>query len=66
MSLVAGTGAVSINGGTIASYVNVPMSAVLAPKDITGTQVLNVWIKPSYDDELYPGGTYMNNLSQVV
>ena len=45
----AGTGVITCNGGTIASYVNKAMHAISAPATITGTEAITVWIKSSYD-----------------
>lgn len=46
-----GTGAVSVNGGTIAAFANVPMSAIKAPKSVVGTYTLTAWVKSTYNPE---------------
>lgn len=52
IGLTVGTGAILVNGGTIAAFVNVPMSAVLAPVNIPiGTYTVSVWAKPSFNGE---------------
>jgi len=53
LTRTTGTGAVTVNGGTIAAFVNVPMSAVAAPADLTGTYTLTAWVKPTYNPEAY-------------
>lgn len=49
MSHVAGTGAVTVNGGTVGGFVNTAMSAVRPAAAVTGTEVINVWIRPTFD-----------------
>jgi hypothetical protein len=51
MTYTNGTGAVAFGGGTIAAYVNVPMSAIKSPVDLAGTRSYQVWIKSSYNSE---------------
>ena len=53
VTCTTGTGAVTVNGGTIAAFVDVPMSAVKAPLDITGTYTVSAWVKPTYNPEAY-------------
>lgn len=55
-SMVAGTGAISLNGGTIGALVGAtspaggtpPVATFRAFSALTGSQTLNIWIKPSY------------------
>lgn len=54
ITFTAGTGAISVNGGTIAAFVNVPMHAIASPKDIPGTTSIMVWYKSSYNAENIP------------
>ena len=53
LTCTTGTGAVTVNGGTIAAFVDVPMSAVKAPLDITGTYTITAWVKPTFNPENY-------------
>ena len=47
-----GTGAVAINGGTIAAFVNVPQSGINLPFNTPiGTASLNVWARPTFNAE---------------
>jgi hypothetical protein len=50
----AGTGAVTVNGGTVGGYINVAMSAVRPAATLTGTETVTVWVKPSYNPENIP------------
>lgn len=46
LSVTAGTGPVTVNGGTIAAYVNVPMSAIILPvPQTTGTMAITAWVR---------------------
>jgi hypothetical protein len=45
----AGTGAITVGGGTIAAYVNKNMSAISPASTITGTEAVTAWIKSTYD-----------------
>lgn len=49
MSHVAGTGAVSYNGGTVAGFVNTNLSAILPAAALTGSETINVWVKSSFN-----------------
>lgn len=51
VNFTAGTGALNINGGTIATYVNTAMHAIKAPKPIVGTTSIQAWVKSSYSAE---------------
>ena len=51
IGMAAGTGAITVNGGTIASFVNSPMSAVRAPAALTGTQAISVWVTPTFNNQ---------------
>lgn len=52
LAWTVGTGAVAINGGTIAAFVDVPNSAIKSPFNIpVGSAVLNVWSKPTFNAE---------------
>ena len=53
LTCTTGTGAVTVGGGTIAAFVDVPMSAVKAPLDITGTYTITAWVKPTFNPENY-------------
>lgn len=64
IGMTAGTGPITVNGGTVAGFVNSPFSAVRAPATLTGTQCVNVLVKPTLAGETQ--GTFMANLSQVV
>jgi hypothetical protein len=47
-----GTGAVAINGGTIAAFINVPFSAIKSPFNIAvGTNQVTAWVKPTFNAE---------------
>lgn len=49
VSINAGTGPVSINGGSVSSYIGTALSSIyLGGYSQTGTEVVNVWIKSSY------------------
>lgn len=65
LGMTAGTGAILYGNGTIAAFVNVPMSAVRPAAALTGTTTVTAWIKPQYAGENYPNGT-MRNMSQPV
>ena len=54
LSVVAGTGGVSVNGGTIAAFINVPQSAILAPVTTTGTMTITAWVRPTFNSENIP------------
>lgn len=56
------TGAVAINGGTIAAFVDATVHAVKAPVDLAGSMSFQVWAKPTYMNE----GTVDANMSQQV
>jgi len=48
LSQTQGTGAITVNGGTIAGFVNVGQSAIRPASTVTGTTVINVWVKSSF------------------
>lgn len=58
-----GSGAITVGGGTIGAFVDVGMSAVRSSATVTGTEMINVWVKPSYN----PTGNIAKvaNLKQV-
>lgn len=52
LSVNAGTGGVTVNGGTIAAFINVPNSSILLPvPQTTGTMAITAWLKPTYNSE---------------
>lgn len=50
MSMVAGTGNITVNGGTIGTMVVAGQHAVRSPLTLTGTQTINVWIRSTFDN----------------
>src|SRR3990167_3779493 len=52
-SSVGMAGTLAVNGGTIAAFVNVPMSAVASPADLAGSYSLTAWVKPTFNPENY-------------
>ena len=44
-------GAQTVNGGTIAAFVNTTQHAIAAPATLTGTWSLHAWVKPTYNPE---------------
>lgn len=46
-----GTGAVSYGGGTIAAFVDKPMSAIRPAATLDGTTTITCWYKPTYNAE---------------
>ena len=48
LGMSAGTGPITYNGGTIAGFVDTAVHAIRPAAAFTGTQVINVWVKPSY------------------
>jgi len=58
----AGTGAVTVNGGTVAGFVNSTVHAIRPPAALSGTQAINVWVKPTLITE----GTLAASLSQAT
>jgi hypothetical protein len=65
LGMAAGTGQITYNGGTIAGFVDSPMSAVRPAASLDGTAVISVWVKPTYAGELYQG-TYMSNMTALT
>lgn len=63
MSQIAGTGAITFNGGTIAGFVSTAQHAVRPVAALTGTQVINVWARSTYNP-VYE--TRVSNLTQAV
>lgn len=57
-----GAGAQTVNGGTIAGFVDLPRHAVRAPATLTGTQIISVLYRPTHVAE----GSVEANLSQRV
>jgi hypothetical protein len=51
ISVVAGTGGVTVNGGTIGAFVNVGQSAIKLPGTLAGTMTINAWVRPTYQNE---------------
>jgi hypothetical protein len=45
----AGTGAVSVGGGTVGAFVNAGMHAVRPAAALTGTEAITVWITSNYN-----------------
>lgn len=56
-------GALTVNGGTIAAFVDVPNHAIKAPTDVASANNIMVWYRPTYDAKADPN---MSNLSQRV
>ena len=56
-----GTGAILVGGGTIAAFVNTTAHAIKAVKDVVGTTIMQVWAKPTYNNE---ASAVMANMSQ--
>jgi hypothetical protein len=63
ITFTAGAGAATVNGGTIAAFVDVPMHAIKSPKDLPGTTSIMVWFKSSYNAE---NEAIVSNLAQRV
>ena len=59
----AGTGAITVNGGTVAGFVNKNMSAIRPAVALTGTQTINVWTKTSLIPDQIP---VLTKLTQPV
>lgn len=52
LSVNAGTGGVTVNGGTIAAFVSVPMHALKLPvAQTTGTMAITAWFRPTFNSE---------------
>lgn len=70
-SMVAGTGAISWNGGTVGAFVSFtspasgtpPVATIRTPAALTGSQTINVWIKPTYIPDNI---AVVTNLKQAV
>ena len=45
----AGTGVVTVNGGTIGAYVNATMHAIQPAATLTGTEAITVWVESNYN-----------------
>ncbi len=58
----AGTGAITYNGGTVADFVDTGVHAIRPAATLTGTSAINVWVKPTYNNE---NNARMANLTQV-
>lgn len=50
----AGTGPVTVGGGTIAAFVNAPMHAVRPAAILTGTEVVVAWVNSTYNPTNIP------------
>lgn len=66
LGMAVGTGEITYNGGTIAAFVDVPMSAVRPAAALDGTAIVNVWVKPTFPGENYSGGTFMRNMTALT
>lgn len=64
LGMNTGTGVITYNGGTIAGFVNTSVHAIRPAATLTGTSVINVWVKPSYSFNNQKG--IMSNGTQVV
>lgn len=52
LSVNAGTGGVTVNGGTIAAFIDVPNSAIKLPvPQTTGTMAITAWLRPTFNSE---------------
>ncbi len=52
LSVNAGTGGVTVNGGTIAAFIDVPNSAIKLPvAQTTGTMAITAWVRPTFNSE---------------
>jgi hypothetical protein len=51
LSVMAGTGGVTVNGGTIGAFVNVAQSAIKLPGTLAGTMTISAWVRPTYSNE---------------
>lgn len=52
LSWSVGTGAVIVNGGTIAAFIDVPNSAIKSPFNIPiGTVQVTTWVRPTFNSE---------------
>lgn len=52
LSVNAGTGGVTVNGGTIAAFINVANSSLLLPvPQTTGTMAITAWVRPTFNSE---------------
>lgn len=63
LSMNAGTGPVTYNGGTIAGFVNTAVSAIRPVAALTGTQTIGAWVKSTYNAEQLG---VVSNLQQPV
>jgi len=54
-------GALTVNGGTIAAFVDVPQHAIKSPTNVVSANNIMVWYKPTYDAT---SEVAMANLSQ--
>lgn len=52
LSVNAGTGGVTVNGGTIAAFIDVPTSSLKLPvAQTTGTMAITAWVRPTFNSE---------------
>ncbi len=52
LSVNAGTGGVTVNGGTIAAFIDVATSSLKLPvPQTTGTMAITAWLKPTFNSE---------------
>lgn len=63
VTYTTGAGAQTVNGGTIAAFVDADVHAIKAPVTVTGTMSFQTWVKPTHNNE---NSAQMANLSQVV
>lgn len=63
LSMNAGTGAITYNGGTVAGFVNTAQHAIRPAATLTGTQVINAWVVSSFVPDNIP---FVSNLKQAV
>lgn len=55
LAWTVGTGAVIINGGTIAAFIDVANSAIKSPFNIpVGTATVTAWVRPTFNSENIP------------
>lgn len=56
----------SVNGGTIAAFVNVPMHAIKSPTPLNGTQAIVAWVKTTFDATSGAGIATMAGGTQIT
>lgn len=60
-----GTGALTVNGGTVGGFVDATLHAIKAPTTIAGTMIMSVIAKPTYDPESNQGQGLMAAGTQI-